>query len=367
MRDLVFQFPNAAYILLLFAVILILQIYLYSHRIRSIQAYASEKLLPWLLIGRSKIISYMKIAAWGLIWILAGLALMSPEGNIHYLPSGENSKEVQQSNQTYEVVFLIDTSSSMSVADGSNGQTRLDEAKEIMQNIVSQLKGVSLAVYAFTSELTPVVPSTLDYLFTRMMIDDLHINEGDVGGTLFAPVLEALKSKALTGKLAHAHGLIILSDGGDNEVYKQNPPSEEALQKILNVFSDLEANQLKIFTVGLGKPNPSIIPKVTDAQGKPVESQLQSELLDRLAKEGQGEFYAAYQWNDWDLSTKLIQNINAAIDQNKQEAVNPERKIMPVKEEDKIADLYYQIPLGMAIVLLLAGMLIPDVKRKGFR
>ncbi len=140
MREIAFQYPQAAWILTLVCLIIFLQIFLKNNRIKRLQAYASTRILPGLIIERSTLVNLLQRIAWAAIWILACLALMGPEGNIHYLPTDQSTQESNHSDQTRELIFLVDTSASMSVPDGSHGQTRLDEAKEIMQNIVSQLQ-----------------------------------------------------------------------------------------------------------------------------------------------------------------------------------------------------------------------------------
>ncbi len=100
-------------------------------------------------------------------------------------------------------------------------------------------------MYAFTSELTSLVPPTLDYLFARIMLGELHINEGDVGGTLFAPVLEQLKNKILQDKSAYAHTIILFSDGEDNDVYKNQTPSKKNMQMILDAMPSPGIAQFK--------------------------------------------------------------------------------------------------------------------------
>ncbi len=362
MREIAFQYPQAAWIAVLACLIFFLQHHLKKDRTKRLHTYTSSKLMSKLIFERSNLIDLMKRIAWVVIWILACLALMGPEGNIRYLPTGQSGKKSSQSQQTHEVIFLVDTSASMSVPDGPHGMTRLEEAKEIMQDIVSQLQGVSLAVYAFTSELTPLVPTTLDYLFTRIMLRELQINEGDVGGTLFVPVLEQLKDKILSDPSAYAHTIILFSDGEDNQVFKSQTPSTDDMQTVLKAMKPLESSQLNFYTVGLGQLKPSIIPKVTTKDGKVVESKLEPILLKKIAEEGKGKYYPANEWNTWELSSTLAR----LIDQKALQEKNTEggsRKVIAVSQGEKIVDLYFQIPLGIAILLLLAGLYWPDSSR----
>lgn len=361
MRDITFQQPQAIWIMLVVFLIIFLQLFLQRDRTKRLQAYTSPQLLPYLIVERSKFLNLLKRIAWAALWVLACFALMGPQGNIRYLPTGQSTKQLNQSEQTHEVIFLVDTSGSMSVPDGSHGQTRLEEAKEIMQDTVSQLQGVSLAVYAFTSDLTPVVPPTLDYLFTRIMLRELHINEGDIGGTLFIPVMEKLKSKVLFDPLAYAYTIILLSDGEDNDLYNGKPSFQKKMQSILDAMPSSETFPLKFYTIGLGQLKPSAIPKVTTEEGKPVASKLEPELLKKIAEQGKGEYYAASEWNNWELASTIAKEVKKTAVQRNTETQSS-RKVMSVSQEEKIADQYFQIPLGLAILLLLAGCYVLEAR-----
>lgn len=360
MQDVIFQSPKAVYLMAGGIAILLMYIFLYYNRQKRLQLFSDSHLLPYLLVSRSKNIYFVKTAIWVLVWILACFALMSPEGNIRYLPA--SLSKTKESDQTHEIIFLVDTSASMMATDGRNGQSRLEEAKSLMQHILSQLQMGSVAIYAFTSTLTPLVPQTLDHLFTGLMIRELHVNEGDVGGTRFAPVLEELKSKIALDPLAHAYTIFLFSDGGDNEVYDVNPHSKAAMQSILEQASFLRSLRTKLFVIGLGQLNPSVVPAVTTVEGKQVLSQLQPELLQMLAEQANGHYYTAFEESQGELVAKLVKMIEQDTTSNQLKIA--ERKVQPISQEDKIADLYYQIPLGIAIILLLGGLLMPEMISK---
>jgi len=358
MREIDFQFPQAAFLIILVALIFFLQFFLYQYRQRQIQSYAESRLLPHLLQGRSKIIESIKMGLWVAIWILACAALMSPEGNVHYLPVTQTPAHLGV--QTHEIIFLVDTSASMGVLDGESGQSRLEDAKAIIQNLISRLKNTNVAIYAFTSTLTPLVPQTLDYLFTRLIVRGIHINEGDVGGTRFQPVLEKLKDKILSDSIAHGHSVVLLSDGGDNQVYGEENTSMQALSAILEAIPDPKILNLTIFAVGVGQPEPTTIPNVTTEQGQAVTSRLQSELLIKLADHTHGYYYEASHANNWAISSRLLSDLKKNFMQQKHSA-NNERKVVPALQDEKISDLYYQIPLGIAIIFFLGGLLVSEI------
>lgn len=351
MRDVFFHYPKAAWMMSFICIIFLLQFFCTQSRQKRVQAFASQRLLPNLLVERSQYVHHFKNIAWPAIWILACLALMGPEGNLRYLPIIQPS---EVGEQTQEVIFLVDTSGSMSVPDGVHGQTRLEESKEIIIDLLSHLKGVNISLYAFTSDLTPVVPSTLDLFFVQMMVRQLQINEGDIGGTSFTPVLEKLKRKFLSARSNATYTLFLFSDGEDN-----NLSNTQAIADLVPFSAEQE---VKIDTIGMGQLTPSLIPNVQTLDGKPVESKLQPELLKMIAERSQGKYYTASEWSGWALASALGKNFEQK--ETLASSVKASRQVVENKAKDTITDLYFQIPLGMAIILLLACLYWPEVKSK---
>jgi Ca-activated chloride channel family protein len=210
----------------------------------------------------------------------------------------------------------------MKVAPSTEGQSRLDTAKMVMQDILQGLQGQTVSLYAFTSELTPIVPPTLDYLFTRLAIKNLHIDEGGVGGTRFGPVLTELKKEA---------------------------------------FPDPKQTHLHLLTVGIGSLEAEPIPNVT-FKDKPVLSKLEPEILKELASRERGQYLMANSGNSWDLAQKILSEIknNRLSDSAEMQS---ERKVAAIQQQDFIFDLYYQIPIGIALFFYLLNLLLPDVYR----
>jgi len=363
-REILFSLPQAVFLILLLIPFFLAEIALTRYRRKQQQAYASSTLLSRLLIPRSPGLRRTKIAGWALIWTLLCLAFMEPFGNIRYSSlSAHSSSDAHAKPQlaAHEVIFLVDTSASMRVPDGPDGQTRLEAAKGIMEDILRQLKGQTVSLYAFTSELSAVVPPTLDYLFTRLAIKDLHIDQGDVGGTRFAPVLTALKKQAFPEPSSKHYTVIVLTDGGDTQLEALNGEArEKEKQAILNAIPNPEQLHLRLLTIGLGSTKPQPIPHVT-YNGKPVLSKLEPEILQQLAAQERGKYYMAEEWTSWDLAQQILTQIKRD-DWGNTPGTQGEREVSAVKKEDVIVDLYYQIPLGLAILFYLLNLLLPDVR-----
>lgn len=354
-QEILFNFPQLGWILLLLIPYFLGQLALSLYRKKQLSSFASSSLTSHLLVKRSSLFSYTKVIGWGVIWILICIAFMQPYGNIRY-PSLQPS---QSQIIPHEVIFLVDTSASMRVTDTERGKTRLEEAQEIMENLLRQLRGQTISVYAFTSELSLVVPPTLDYIFARLSIHDLQIDQGDVGGTRFEPILKDLQRQAFPVPSEKRISIVMLSDGGDTQLESLK---EDALKKeeeaILNAISDPEQFHLKLFTIGMGSLKGQPIPDVT-LEGKPVLSKLEPTILKLLAKQERGKFYMAEQWNISDLTDELL----AQMKNNSPISLGNEKNVNVLNHENWITDLYYQIPLGLAILFYFLNLLLPDVRR----
>ena len=359
-REISFQFPYFAWLILLLIPFGLGQVALGRYRSRILSLYTSSSLLSQLMIERSPLFNLTKNITWGGIWILGCLALMGPFGNIRYVPvSPEYSHENQVAVTPHEVVFLVDTSASMRVKDGYQGESRLESSKSIMEDLLQQLHGEFLSVYAFTSELTSVVPPTLDYVFARMAIYDLQIDQGDVGGTRFTSTLSALKEDALSNSTGKQYTILLFSDGGDTQLEIPSEREKEK-EKILSELSSLEGLKLRLFTIGVGGKKGEPIPGVL-FNGKPVISKVDPDILQLLASEEGGEYYSTEKLSFRDLSKELMQQINKGFGGQ----VNDLSKAMSKnKDKEVITDLYYQVPLGIALLFYFFNLLLPDVRRR---
>lgn len=360
-QEIFFHFPQAAFLIVWILPFFIAQHLLNRWRNKQQHIYASPATLKRLISPRSLIIRNTKIVGWALVWLLCCIALMDPFGNIHYntSPTEKQSSAESSSLLNEEVIFLVDTSASMGVADGFNGQTRLESAKIVMQEVLRKLKGQTISLYAFTSQLTDVVPPTLDYLFTRLSIHDLHIDEGDVGGTLLVPILTSFKEEALSQMDLKQYTVLMFTDGGDTKLESlQGDAFKQEQEKILSILESPEQSSLKLFTIGLGSPNPTPIPHV-NFQNKSVLSGLQSSILEQLASKTGGKFYRAQNWSSWNLSEALVSQINTQTSGSSSQTPS-HRAILATSEKEPIVDWYYQLPLGLSLLLYFLNLILPD-------
>lgn len=357
-----FNLPEAAWMLLFLIPILIGFLKYNRFRNSQLNHFANPSLIAEVLTPRSFSITLTKQMVWSFIWILCCIALMEPIGNIRYLTADHSDKHLPIEQIPQEVIFLIDTSASMNVKDGSSNETRLEEGKRIITDILRQLKGKNASLYAFTSILSPVVPPTLDYLFMRLSVGELHIDQGDIGGTDFTKILHSLNQEIFSQATNQHYSIILLSDGEDKEF--ENLSAEEKNKQIETMIKELpdpHSHSFNLYTVGLGQTTPSPIPHAI-VDGKPVLSKLDSEALVRLAQNGNGSYYQASKWNSLSLAKEIMLRMSEKLKIISNKKLS-NKKPMTLPEEIQY-DVYYQIPLAIAMLFYALNLVLPDIRRK---
>jgi len=262
-----------------------------------------------------------KKGLFALSWIAMVLALMDPRGGAYYPPKPPVSPLHQSS-----VTFMIDTSLSMGVEDGRGGLTRLQEAQEIADQTLSFLTGSQAALTTFTAVLVPQTPLTPDLLFVRLVLRHLVLNEGEVGGTSFTPLLK----NAYTTPL-----VIVFSDGGDTGLENlQGEPRQVAL----TAFETLAKQQKsRLITVGVGSEKGGPVPLLPER----VISTLHSDALKAIST-----YFEASSQSTHALAETLAREIQGG------NLLNEEAPSLAYRR-------YFQIPLLIALALLLLTRWIP--------
>jgi Ca-activated chloride channel homolog len=362
--DLDYFFPQAGY-LLFFLVFLWLGLWsLFLYRQRQLAKFASPRLLNQLLIPRSSWMFCFKTILMSLSWLFACLSLMGPYGNVRYASSQQPNKPSSDSNlprrKIHDVIFLLDTSPSMGVRDTTEELSRLEKSKQIVEQILQRLRGQEASLYAFSSELIPLVPPTLDYIFTRLLLDDITISEGE---TNFKAALEGLKAEFFTVPSSRLYSLIILSDGEDREVQKlTGDAKQKAIAKLATIIPNPAEFHLRVFTIGIGSKQGGEVPNVR-VQGRKVQSKLEPELLEALAQNGRGGYFEASQMPIWSLADTLFDQIQQDFPYYPDPAKQA-REVLQTSPSNILYDLYFQWPLALSLLCLLAYLCLPDAKGK---
>lgn len=364
-----FDWPSAGLLLMIVIAIAWLLFFLYNYRKKKLQTFANQAVLEAILEKREPIFYWIKVFLYCLAWICGVFALMQPKGNERYISTAFNGQVSMEKptlqnahlrKNAHEVIFLVDASASMKIAD-VQGKTRLDVAKEIVDDVIRHLKGETISLVAFTSATMQIVPSTLDYLFTRLMLKQISINEGETEGTSIKQALEFVRQQFFAANSLKTKTLIVLSDGGDTDLVGLSPDKrKQEMMDIVSPIHDAEKKNLRVFAVGLGSLKGQEIPGVS-FEGHPVISALEEPLLRRISATGRGELFVVNEMTPFQISQKLSQNI--ARDESFVDS-SVELPFSDAGENTHVYDLYYQIPLAVAILALMGCLLIPDTRKK---
>lgn len=365
-NDLNYHTPQAVYLLMFTLLWVLGYLFLYFYRKHRLEDFAQDDVLQVILVSRSRYNFWMKVGALALAWIFAAIALMGPRGNGRYpydkgipgasFPPGQ---EASLKRKAHDVIFLIDASASMEVADTRVGQTRLEYAKEIVDQVISRLKGENVALYAFTSDTTKLSPPTMDYLYVRLMLRHVEINEGDLAGTNVTEAISDMRDEYFSKISSKFKTLIVLTDGGDTDLEDiQGSEREAYIQNILTLLSRAEENHLRVYTIGMGSEQGKVIPDV-QYEGKPVVSSLDEDLLKRISDAGRGQYYFANNTTAKDLAEILASKIMKE-DTGVEEYSVKSPGASGNTEDLLLYDLYFQLPLGAAIFLICFAHFFPE-------
>ncbi|NDG69866.1 MAG: VWA domain-containing protein [Proteobacteria bacterium] len=191
-------------------------------------------------------------------------------------------KETKQKGR--DVIVAIDTSRSMLATDMA--PTRLARAKLFTQDLVRLLQGDRIGLVAFAGSAFLQAPLTLDYNAVTNALDELDTTVIPKGGTNIAAAITAAR-EAFGKAEGQTRALIILTDG------------EELAADGIAAAKQAAGEGIRIFTVGIGSPEGSLIPIrlddgrsdfVRDSAGKPVTSKLDDSRLKEIASATGGFF-----------------------------------------------------------------------------
>lgn len=350
-RDLSYINPKAAIFFLVIFLFFALYLLTKSFRNRDLLKIADSFFLDQIAILRNPYLSNLKFLLFSLFWALSCLALMGPKGNEHYREASLTSSKALP---LQDVLFLIDTSASMSARDTKTKMSRLENAKEIADQIAKRLTGNDLMLISFTTEPSVIVPLTLDNIFFRLQLKDLTYNAGGAPpGTTFLNLFNNLKELYAFDPSEAYQTVLLFSDGEDLGGSK-----EELLSKITSAISPKEFPHVTLYAIGLGSSEGAILPDVK-YQGKEVHSKLDPTILKFLANSAGGEFFFANQFTPEDLAKEIVKKIQVherTIAETKQHAAS--------SSLDAVYSEYFQIPLALSLLAFLLALSLPETFKK---
>ena len=263
--------------------------------------------------------------------MLAGLA-----GLVGALAGPQMGYETRETHRRgLDLVLAVDVSKSMLATDVL--PDRLRRAKLSIQDLVGALDGDRAGLVAFAGSAFLQAPLTIDYDAVLNAAAELDTNLIPLGGTNIGAAID-LALEAFGKAEAGNRAIVLFSDG--------EPTSDTEQASGVQAAGRAAAAGVKVFTVGIGTPEGSLIPLngnggefVQDAEGKIVRTRLDESNLRELAKAGNG-FYLRFVSGEETTRELVAQGLS----QLKTGEIDARTDRRPIER--------YQWPLGAGLVFL---------------
>jgi Ca-activated chloride channel family protein len=211
--------------------------------------------------------------------------------------------------------------------------SRLQRAKWGVEEMVKTLKGDRIGLVAFAGQGVLQCPFTLDYGAFMMHMQDLFPGIVPIGGTNLEKALETAMSSF--EETSDADNVILLITDGENHTGSLD-----------NILSELDKKKIRVFAVGVGTPEGSLIPLDDDTnaylknrQEEVVKSTLDEKPLRRLTSSTGGLYIRATP-------------VNFGVDEIINEGLAPLKRAQLDSQQVKEMEDRYQIFLGVGLLLL---------------
>ncbi|MEY2490123.1 MAG: Ca-activated chloride channel [Verrucomicrobiota bacterium] len=301
-----------------------------------LREFVSERLLPSLARTVDRRRRSVRFALVLLGLALAITALAQPRWGYTY----EDAKR-----KGLDLILAVDTSRSMLSNDVL--PNRLQRVKLATQDLINELQGDRVGLVAFAGRAFLQAPLTIDYDAAVEAINDLDTNTIPEGGT---NISEAIDLATHTfGKSAIGNRAVIIFTDGEELSGDASKTAKAAADA-----------GVRIFTVGVGTPEGSLIPIgngqgggtafVKDSKGQVVKSKLDEKRLREIA-ESTGGFYLHLE----DGPRTMKQLFAEGLAKMQAGDIDARLSRRPIER--------YQWPLGAALFFLAASFLMRERRR----
>lgn len=273
------HFEHKEYFLLLLLIPLAIALYFYVQlqTKKQLQKIGNIDLIKRLMPDRNEKKSLIKFIVFNVILFFLILALAQPQ-------MGTKMEKIQRKG--IDVMIALDVSKSMLSQDVV--PSRLEKSKLLIQTLLKKLEGDRVGLVIFAGNAYLQMPLTVDYSSLMLYMRSVNTNSVPTQGTIITEALDQAESAFNATDKKHK-AIIVITDGEDHE--------ENAIDKAEELASD----GTKIFTVGVGTPNGGTIPiynetgnkvdEKKDENGQPIISKMNANMLQALAKAGNGNYY----------------------------------------------------------------------------
>ncbi|MBS1744901.1 MAG: VWA domain-containing protein [Bacteroidetes bacterium] len=327
------SFEHTDYLLGLLVVIPLALLFLYVlyWKRKTTKILGDEKLVEQLTGDFSKKKFQLKF-----LMVMVGIVLLIvAAANLRKPESGSKEKKAG-----IDVMIALDVSKSMWAEDIK--PSRLDVAKQFINNMIDQMGDNRVGLVLFAGRAFLQMPLTSDFAEAKLYVSNASPDAVPVQGTVIGDALQ-LCSNSLDIKEKKFKSVVLISDGEDHD-----PHSKEILQ-------ELSDNGVVVNTVGVGtvQGSPILVPGTNsfkvDANGQTVVSKLNEGELMQIAIQTGG----IYQHLDNAETTagKIADHLNGM-----------EKKAIEGNGDTKQYASFYYLFVILALFILLTEIFIPETK-----
>ena len=275
-------------------------------------------------IGKRNIFSKIGKLLFFLSLLFFIIALMRPQFIKNHQKSQTNG---------IDIVISLDVSESMLNRDFL--PNRLEASKNVIKNFITQRKNDKIGLVIFSGTAFTKIPLTTDYGAIDQVINTVSYTDVSAQGTAVGMGV-AVAANRLKNSTAKSKIIILITDGTNNT----GAISPEAAGKLA---MDLG---IKVYTIGIGSKMVKERDFFGNEQEIPNPDAPDEELLKKIAKETNGEYFNA-------TDSQMYNNIFNKIDSLEKS------KIESKKLSEKI-ELYHKFVI-IGIVLLLLSLLFDRI------
>lgn len=250
------------------------------------------------------------------------------------------TKMEQVKREGVDAMILLDVSNSMMAEDIA--PNRLDHAKQNISRMLEKLENDRVGLIVFAGQSYLQLPLTTDYSAVRLVLNTITTDVVPVPGTAIGSAIDLALQSFIAGERKHKV-IILITDGENHE------------DDAIGAAKKAKEEGVVIHAIGMGSEEGSPIPVYQDnsvagfrkdAQGSVVLSRLNEDMLRELAAAGGGVYVRAT-------------NRQSEFDEIFTQISSMEKKEFGARIFTDYEDRF-QVFLGIALLLLLLELLIPE-------
>jgi Ca-activated chloride channel family protein len=245
---------------------------------------------------------------------------------------------IRRNVEGIDIMVVLDISDSMLIED-MMPENRLESSKAMIQKFVEGRSSDRIGLIIFSGESYTRVPLTLDYPLLLQSVRDIEITRNIKMGTAIGVALANAVAR-IKDSTAKTRVIIFLTDG-ENNTGTIDP---------ITALEIAKGFKIRVYSIGMGKDGESQLPVYfEDSFGRkvkryrPIHSDINVELLQRMADETGGKFWRA-------TSGEALENAFREID-------SLEKSKIEVNQFSKYTELFYPY-LQVAIFCYALALLL---------